>query len=156
MSNPSALSFTINAAAASKLAYTSATNSATAGVNSASITATIQDQFGNSATRAGDITITPSSSSGSGTKAFKTTGGSSQASYTITAGTSSASFLYYDETSGTYNLTLSNNATSPHPQQPERAQLHDQRGRRRKLAYTLRDQPPTAGVNSASITATIQ
>src|SRR5207248_10043020 len=61
LTNPSALSFTVGAAAASQIAITSSTNGSTAGVNSAAITAQLQDQFGNAATRAGDIVLTPAS-----------------------------------------------------------------------------------------------
>src|SRR5207302_441410 len=55
LTNPSALSFTVSAGTASKLAFTSSTTSSTAGANSAAITVTMQDQFGNTAIRADDF-----------------------------------------------------------------------------------------------------
>src|SRR5207237_139812 len=114
LTNPSALSFTVSPAAPDHLVFSGA-SSATAGVNSASITATLKDQFGNSATRGSDVVITPASSSAAANKAFTTTGATSQATFTITAGSSTASFRYYDETAATYNLTLTNNAALTNP-----------------------------------------
>ena len=46
LTNPSAISFTVNAAAATKLVLTGASTSI-AGANSNAITATLQDTFGN-------------------------------------------------------------------------------------------------------------
>src|SRR5206468_3777992 len=43
------------------------------------------------------------------------TGGNTQATYTISAGSSSVSFRYYDETAGTYNVTLTNDASLTNP-----------------------------------------
>src|SRR5207244_580585 len=97
--------------------------------------------------RAGDITITPASSSGSGTKVFKTTGGSSQATFTISAGSSSVSFLYYDETSGSYTITLSNNASSPTLYNPSGLTFTINAAAASKLAYTSATNSATAGVN---------
>src|SRR5205085_2532440 len=88
---------------------------ATAGVNSASITATLKDAFGNLATRGSDLVLTPASSSVGANKAFKTTGGATQSTFTIAAGSSTVSFRYYDEAAGSYNLTLTNNGSLSNP-----------------------------------------
>src|SRR5262245_6800191 len=73
----------------------------------------MQDQFGNAATRAGAVSVTPSSSSTGANKAFKTTGGTTASSFSIAAGQSSVSFLYYDELAGSFSITTTNNASSP-------------------------------------------
>src|SRR5207253_1761761 len=139
LTNPAALSFTVNPAAADRIALSGASSS-TAGVESANLTATLQDQFGNAATRGSDTVITPASSSGSGAsafhdtssatrgsdvvvtpssssagpnKAFHTTGSVAQATFTIAAGSSAVSFRYYDELAGVDNINLTNDATSP-------------------------------------------
>jgi Chitobiase/beta-hexosaminidase C-terminal domain/PASTA domain len=151
LTNPAGYGFTVNAAAATKLTLSGATSS-TAGQNSASITATLRDQFDNPATRGSNTVITPASTSSSGTKAFKTTGGTTQATFTITAGSSTVSFLYYDETAGSYSITLSNDASLTNPAaygftvNPAGAT---------KLALSG-PSTVTAGQNSGLFTATIQ
>ncbi|MBV8080793.1 MAG: PASTA domain-containing protein, partial [Actinobacteria bacterium] len=154
LTNPSALSFTVNPAAASQIALSGASSS-TAGVNSNNITATLEDQFGNAATRSGNVVVTPASSSGGANKAFKTTGGSAQSTYTITAGSSSVSFLYYDELAGTYNITLTNNATSPTLTNPSALSFTVNPAAASQIALSGASSS-TAGVNSNNITATLE
>src|SRR5207237_182482 len=96
LTNPAAYSFAVNAAAASKIALSGA-RASTAGVESANVTATLRDQFGNAATRGTNVVLTPSSSSAGPNKAFHTTSSVVQATFTITAGSSAVSFRYYDE-----------------------------------------------------------
>src|SRR4051812_45656157 len=82
LTNPSAYTFTVNAAAADHITLTGAA-STTAGVNSGDLTATVKDTFGNDATRGSPYaTPAPSNSTGAN-KAFKTTGGTTQATFTI-------------------------------------------------------------------------
>src|SRR5207247_559738 len=66
-------SFTVNPGATTQIALSGATSS-TAGQNSVNITATLQDQFGNTARFGSDVVITPSSSSTGTNKAFKDEG----------------------------------------------------------------------------------
>src|SRR3989442_5968373 len=80
----------------------SGVSAATAGVDSGLVTATLQDSFGNTATRGTDLVLTPASSSGSGTKALKTPAGSVSAAVTSLAGNSSVGFRYYDESADSY------------------------------------------------------
>ncbi|MEX2646705.1 MAG: hypothetical protein WD249_10620, partial [Gaiellaceae bacterium] len=150
LTNPSPYAFTVNAAATTKIAI-SGPSSATAGVNSTAFTATLQDQFNNSATRGSDTVITPASSSTSGSKVFKTTGGSPQATFTITAGSSTVQFLYYDEAAGAYNITLTNDGGLTNP-----AAHAITINAAAAAALTLSGaSSSTAGVNSGSITATL-
>ena len=100
------------AGAASKLVL-SGTASSTAGANSSNLTVTMQDAFGNSATRAGAVLVMPASTSTGEQKAFKTTGGSVATSFAITGGSSSVSFQYYDELAGIFDLSTSNDAAGP-------------------------------------------
>src|SRR5207253_2045641 len=102
LTNPAGYAFTVNAAAVDHLVLSGA-GSSTAGVNSANLTATLKDQFGNDATRGVDTVVTPASSSTGSAKAFKTTGGTAQSTFTITAGSSSVSFKYYDEKAGSWS-----------------------------------------------------
>ena len=115
LTNPAALVFTVSAASATQLAFTSATSTSSAGANSAAITATLEDSYGNLATKGSDVNVTPASSSAGANKAFKTVGGTTQTAYTITAGSSSVSFRYYDEAAGTYNVTLGNDSSLSNP-----------------------------------------
>jgi hypothetical protein len=89
--------FTVNAAAASQLIYTSAPVTTTVDVPSTSITVQRQDQYGNPVTN-GTTAVTLSSSS-TGTATF------SPASLSITGGASTASFTYTDTQYGTPTLT---------------------------------------------------
>ncbi|HET7572565.1 MAG TPA: hypothetical protein VFJ77_07850 [Gaiellaceae bacterium] len=121
LTNPSAYSFTVNAGTPSTYAVTGAT-STTAGQNSADVTLTLQDAFGNTATATADTTITPASSSGGANKAFKpssaTAGdsdGTGQASFVIANGSSSVSFKYYDEKAGSWNFTFTNDKSLTNP-----------------------------------------
>src|SRR5207253_1259661 len=112
--NPSAYAFSVTAAAAGEIVLSGATSS-TAGADSANVTATLKDAFGNDATRGGDTVVTPSSSSTGANKAFKTTGGTTQATFTITAGSSAVSFKAYDEKAGSWSITLANDGSLTNP-----------------------------------------
>src|SRR5207302_6141963 len=106
---------TVNAAAASKIGFTSATSSSTAGVESSNITVQLQDQFGNATTRGSSTTITPSASPAGTNSAFHDTSSATQTTFAIGAGSSAVSFRYYDEKSGSYAISIANNASLTNP-----------------------------------------
>ena len=96
--------FTITPAAASKLVFTSAAFTNTAGVALGSITVQRQDAFGNPNTTDANRTVTLSSTS-TGTVTF------TPSSLTISNGFSTASFTYTDTKAGTPTITAA--STSP-------------------------------------------
>ncbi|AUI51899.1 beta strand repeat-containing protein [Arthrobacter crystallopoietes] len=101
---------TINAAAASKVVFTSAPVSGAASATATLGPATVQrqDTFGNPVT-AGATTLALSSNS-TGSKVFSATaGGTSTTNVMIPAGSSTASFYYGDTKAGTPTLTVSAN-----------------------------------------------
>src|SRR5438876_1430968 len=71
LTNPSAYAFTVNAAAADHIVLTGAT-SATAGVNSGDLTATLKDAFGNDGRADVCTPVTRPSSFTAAAKAYKT------------------------------------------------------------------------------------
>src|SRR5262249_53083240 len=94
------------AGAASKLAFTSASQTLTAGVTSGNnITVTLQDGFGNAATAgSGGVTVNLSTTSAGGV--FRDTADTSTiTSVSIASGSSGAGFKYKDTVAGTPVLT---------------------------------------------------
>ena len=133
-------SFTVNAAAASKLVITSSAVSTTAGVASSAITVQRQDQFGNPTTLGGAISLTMSSTS-TGTKVF------TAASPSIASGASSTTFTYSDTLAGTPTITAAyTGLTSATQQETVTA------GAATKLVFTSSAVSTVAGVASTTIT----
>src|SRR6202044_2668945 len=95
---------TVNAAAASKLVYTTTAQTLTAGVVSGTLTVQEQDSFGNVSTTAETVNLTTSNAA---TGLFKdnATGTTTITSVTIAAGSSTASFKYVDTLASTPTLT---------------------------------------------------
>jgi hypothetical protein len=101
-------SFSISAAAGSKLVFTTSPQTATAGVNSGTITVQRQDQFDNPATN-GLLTINLTTTSTGGV--FRNTSDTATiTTLTIANGVSSGSFLSRDTKAGTPTITATDNA----------------------------------------------
>ncbi len=96
---------TVNAAAASKLVYTTTAQTLTAGVTSGTITVQLEDPFNNVATATSTQTIALSTTSSAGQFRDNATGNTQITSVTIASGASSASFKYNDTLSGSPVLT---------------------------------------------------
>ena len=101
-------SFSISAAAGNKLVFTTNPQTATAGVNSGTLTVQRQDQFDNPATN-GPLTVNLTTSSTSGI--FRDTSDTMNIStLTIANGVSSGSFLSRDTQAGTPTITVADDA----------------------------------------------
>jgi len=114
-------SFMVNPAAPSKLVFTTAAQTLTAGVCSAAITVQSQDQFGNPSNVTANTAVNLSSNS-TGTAIFSTnnTCSPSTSSTTISTGQNSTSFFYSDTKAGAPTITASASAAGlTNPTQPE-------------------------------------
>ena len=138
---------TVNPNLASKLVFTTATQTLTVGVLSATITVQEQDQYNNPTTTAETVNL---STSASGTGVFKNTAGNSTiTSVSIPAGQNSVSFTYLDTHAGTPTITASDAGgilTSATQQETVNPTLAS------KLVFTTVAQTLTAGVLSTTIT----
>jgi len=104
---------TVVAAAASKLAFTTTTQTLTAGVISGTMTLQMQDASGNPIYQTGsDRTVTLATSSAGGI--FRDTGNAATiSSVTLPVGSSSVSFLYKDTLAASATLTAATSLPSP-------------------------------------------
>src|SRR5205823_2360149 len=100
---------TVIAAAASKLVFTTTTQTLTAGVTSNTITVQLADAFNNVATAASSHTVLLSTTT-AGQFRDNATGNTAITSVTIGAGASSASFKYNDTLVGSPTLTATDSA----------------------------------------------
>jgi hypothetical protein len=149
LTNPTATQTeTVNAAAASKLVFTTTAQTLTAGVTSGTITIQLDDAFNNTATAASTQTINLSTTSTGGV--FRDTGDTTTiTSVSIASGASSASFKYKDTLAGSPVLTVTDSAlTNPSATQTETVNA----AAASKLVFTTTAQTLTAGVTSGTIT----
>ena len=143
---------TVNAAAPSKLVFTTAAQTLTAGVCSSIITVQTQDQFGNPSVETSATTIILSTSSGStGTFSTSSTCTPTTNSVTITANTNTANFHYNDTKAGGPTITASaTSLTSAMQTETVKAAAAS------KLVFTTGAQTLTADVCSNPITVQTQ
>ena len=137
---------TVNAAAAHQMVLTPGAQTLTAGTPSATITATLEDQYGNVATAgstAQSISLTTTSSGGS----FSST------PLSISTGNSTASFTYTDTKTGTPTITATDTALT---MQTVTQQETVNAAAASHLVLTPGAQTLTAGTPSSSITVTLK
>ncbi len=97
---------TVNPDVTTKVVLTSSPTTTTAGVETTSYVVTRRDQFDN-ATTSGSKVVDVSSTSTSSNKAFRdSSGGPSVTSVTIGNGANTEDFFYYDESAGTYTISI--------------------------------------------------
>jgi adhesin/invasin len=135
---------TVDPAAASRLAFVTTPQTLTAGVASGTITAALEDAFGNRVSASGALTVALSTTSTKGT--FSPT-----SPVTIPAGGSTVSFHYSDTSTGTPVLTAAIGSLTAATQQETvvpAAASH--------LAFTTAPQTLTAGVASNTITVALE
>ena len=135
---------TVNPAAASQLAFTAGPQTLTAGVASGTITAALEDAFGNPIEASNAITVNLATTSSKGTF-------TPPSPLTIAAGAGSVSFQYEDTAVGTPTLTVAASglasATQPETVNPAAAS---------QLSFTTAPQTLTAGVASGTITVALE
>jgi hypothetical protein len=135
---------TVNPAAASHLAFTTAPRTLTVGVASGTITVALEDSLGNRVDAGSPLTVSLSTTSGKGTF-------TPESPLTIAAGASTVSFTYTDPSAGTPTITVAANGIASATQQETiipAAASH--------LAFTASPQTLTAGVPSGTITVVLE
>ena len=134
---------TVDPAAASRLTFTTAPQTLTAGASSGTITLTLEDASGNVADATGAVTVNLNTTSVTGTF--------TPSSLTVPAGTSSVSFHYKDATAGTPTITATASGIGTATQQetvvPAAAS---------QLVFTTPPQTLTAGTSSGTITIVLE
>ena len=136
---------TVNAAAAYQLVLSPGGQTLTAGTPSATITATLEDQYGNVATAASTQTVSLTTTSLAGS--FTST------PLSIGAGNSTASFTYTDTKSGTPTITATDTALST---QTVMQQETVNAAAAYQMVLSPGAQTLTAGTPSSSITVTLE
>jgi hypothetical protein len=101
--------FSVNAAAATKLVFTTVPAAFTHGTGSGHIsgvfTITLEDQYGNTATSSSNVVVTLTSTSSTGTFYSNAGGTTKITQVTITSGQSTANFYYGDTAAGKPTIT---------------------------------------------------
>jgi hypothetical protein len=108
------LGLTVNALAATQLAYTANPATVVAGVETAVFTVQRQDQYDNPTTLGGALVVTPASTSTGVAKVFRaTSSGAAVTTVTIAGSASTVNFYYYDEKAGAWTITASAGTLTP-------------------------------------------
>ena len=135
---------TVNPAAASRLAFTTAAQTLAAGVTSSTITVSLQDTFGNAVNASSPLTVNLSTTSAKGEF-------TPASPLTISAGASSVNFNYTDTAAGAPTLTAAASSFAAATQQenvnPAAAS---------QLVFTTSPQTLTAGIASGTITVALE
>ena len=144
---------TVNAAAASKMVFTTVPQTLTAGVTSGTITVQLEDSFGNFSNAASAQTILLSTTSAAGQFRDNATGNTQISFVTIASGANTASFKYNDTLSGSPVLTATDNAlSSPTVTQTEAVSA----AAASKMVFTNAPLTLTAGVTSGNLTIQLE